>query len=1108
MLISDAGQCLVWGNEMSQLCRIFVLLMMVVATALSAVAQTSKGIIAGVIRDNTGAVIPDASVAITEQATGATRTSRSDAQGAFRMDTVNPGLYTIRVEMTGFATKTVQNLNVQPSIVTDYDPVMIAGGVSQSLIVEANTNTINTENGQLAGTISGVELSTVPIFSLNPIELAVTIPGVQVVDSYLGLGGVGGNFQQIEVNGARPRANNFMMDGQDINDTGIGGQSFNPQIPDIFQTVTAITNSASAEYGRAGGAIVNLVTKSGSNQFHGDVWELYTGSGLDSLDGITRKGKPYPNNPKARYDQHQAGFTAGGPIWKNKLFVFGGLQVSRYYGNSQPIAFEYPDAAGYAQLQAIGGPQVALLDTYLNNGSYLTNYVNVGAANAYGVTSRSGCVGGCAITTALFLRPAVAQQSPDTQWIYRIDFSPRQQDQFSWRYLHDRANFVPDLALNSSGLPGFDGEVGGPTELGQGGWTHIFTPKLLNEFRASETRLNILFQGTPEARANPLYSAPNITFNGQGFGGAATPLGFAQTILPQGTIQDLYQYQDTVSWTHGRQTWRIGTDIGRNIEIDLVAQNAYGGLLYTSGGGASALDNFLDNYLGASGTASKTFGPTRVDPHSWHTAAFAQDDIKVNPEFTLNLGIRYDYLTNPENSLPYPAIDINNPYQSITTVIPVINDKNNVAPRFGFAWNPHGGIFRDGKTAFRGGFGGFYDTDFTNIVTNGAQAAPNAPTGTLICTGSTCPRGLGNSTSLLNTISPTLTGMSTVQSVSNHMVNPLTWQWNFGVERELPAQLKLAINYVGNHGEKLFANQQLNYLVNGARLNPSRGIINIRSNRADSQYNSAQLEVSRQFTHGLFFRAVYVYSKDLDDASEVFGTFASPTSYSANLAANGLHQDWGPSVWDHRHYASFIYSWTPAGFHSSSRGTDALLSVFTRHFTIAGTTQLQSGPYTTFNFAGLDLNDDGSSANDRPLLGNASRPLDTAAFDGYYFGPPFTPGVFYDAATGEPVSPAQEHWVVPHGAQYVPYEIGRNSFANPGTEYWNISAEKDIPTSWFHFDRGMLVMRVEAQNFTNHDNLGPLDINLLDIGTPAYMNRVNPREPMNRHLLLWAKFRF
>ncbi|HEV2575573.1 MAG TPA: carboxypeptidase regulatory-like domain-containing protein [Acidobacteriaceae bacterium] len=1088
--------------------RALSLLLLLAACSFAAMAQTSKGILAGVIRDNTGAVIPSASITITEQATGAARTSHSDAQGTFRVDAMNPGLYTIRVEMNGFVTKVVQDLNVQPSIVTDYDPVMIPGGVSESVLVEANSNTINTENGQLAGTISSAELSSVPIFTLNPIELATTIPGVQVVDSNLGLGGIGGNFEQIEVNGTRPRANNFMMDGQDINDTGIGGQSFNPQIPDAFETVTAITNSASAEYGRAGGAIVNLVTKSGSSKFHGDAWELYSGSGLDSLDGITRKGKPYPNNPKARYDEHQPGFTAGGPIWKNKLFAFGGLVVERYFGNSQPGAFEYPDAAGYAQLQAIGGPQVTLLDSYLYNGSYLTSYVNVGEANAYAITSRPGCPSGCTITTALFERPAVAQQAPETQWIYRIDFTPRQQDQFSWRYLHDRANFVPDLGVNFSGLPGFDGEVGGPTELGQGAWTHIFTAKLLNEFRASETRLDILFQGTPQSQANPLYTAPNITFNGQGFGGAATPLGFAQTILPQGTIQDLYQYQDTVSWTHGRQTWRIGADVGRDIEIDLVAQNANGGLLYTSGGGASALDNFLDNYLGSSGQASKTFGPTRVDPHSWRTATFAQDDVKLTPELTLNLGLRYDYLTNPENSLPYPAVDINNPYQPITTVVPVINDKNNIAPRFGFAWNPHGSVFADGKTVFRGGFGGFYDTDFTNIVTNGAQAAPNAPTGTLTCTGSTCPRGLGNSTGLLNTISPTLTAMSTVQTVSNHMVNPLTWQWNFGIERQLPGQFRIALNYVGNRGEKLFANQQLNYEVNGVRINPSRGIINIRSNRADSEYNSAQVEVSRQYSHGLFVRAVYVYGKDLDDASEVFGTFASPTSYSANLAPNGLHQDWGPSVWDHRQYASFIYSWTPGGFHSSRKGVNTALSVFTRHFTISGTTELQSGPYTTFNFNGLDMNDDGSSANDRPLVANASQPIDTAAFDGYYFGPPYTPGVYYDAATGNPVPPTQEHWLVPHGAQYMPFEIGRNSFENPGTQYWNLSLEKDVPSSWFHLDRGMLVLRVEAQNFTNHDNLGPLDINLLDIGTPAYMNRSNATEPMNRHLLLWAKFRF
>ena len=1067
--------------------------------------QTSKGILAGVVRDKTGATIPGASIVITSQTNGETRTVNTDGQGAFRLDAIEPGLYTVRVEATGFEANSARNLNVTPSIVTSYDPTLTIGQTSETVTVDADSNSVNTENGQLSGTVGTSELASVPIFSLNPIELATTLPGVQVVDSNLGLAGVGGNYQQIEVNGARPRANNFMVDGQDINDVSIAGQAFDPQIPDAFQSLTAITNSASAEYGRAGGAVVNLVTKSGTNQFHGDAWELYSGSGLDSLDGITRQGKPFATNPKARYDLHQFGFTAGGPAWKNKLYGFGSLQLERFYGNSQPGSVELPDAGGYAQLTAIGGPQVALLQNYLYGGSYLTSYTNVGEANAYKISPRSGCSEGCSITTALFERPPVPQQEPDTQWLYRIDFTPRPKDSFSVRYLHDRSSFNPDLALNTSGLPGFDGEVGGPAELGQGTWTHIFSGTLLNEFRASETRVNFLFSPLPQTLANPLSTLYNITFNGQGFGGTLTPLGISQN-MPQGRIEDLYQYQDTVSWTHGRHTLRMGTDIGRQIEVDIVAQNALGGLVFTAGGALSPLDNFLDNYLGASGTASKTFGPTRVNPHSWKSAFFAQDDIKVSSELTLNLGLRYDYLTNPENSLKYPAVDASNPFEAIDTVIPVKNDTNNLAPRFGFAWNPHQGFFHDGKTVIHGGIGVFYDTDFTNIVLNSAQSSPNGPTGNLT---SIDGRGLANATSLLDTIPSTLDPMGSVLSVANNMVNPLTWQWNFGLERQLPAQLKVAVNYVGNHGEKLFNNQQLNYFANGSRIDPDRGVIDVRATHADSEYNSVQTEVSRQFSHGLFFLATYTYGKDLDDSSEVFTTFASPTSYPANLAPDGLGGDWGPSVWDHRHYASFVYSWSPAGLHSSKHSTDTLLSVFTRHFTISGTTQFQSGPHESFNINGIDTNNDGSSFNDRPVIGNPDKPLDTVGFDGFYFNSPdFTPGVYYDGVTGNPTSAADEHWLVPNGSQFVKQEVGRNSFSNPGAQYWNISAEKDVPASWFRAERGMFVFKVQAQNFTNHDNVGPLDINLLDIGTPNYMNKQNAVEPMTRHLLLWAKFMF
>jgi hypothetical protein len=576
--------------------------------------------------------------------------------------------------------------------------------------------------------------------------------------------------------------------------------------------------------------------------------------------------------------------------------------------------------------------------------------------------------------------------------------------------------------------------------------------------------------------------------------------------MPQGRIEDLYQIQDTVSWTHGRHTLRMGADIGRQIEVDIVAQNALGGLIFTAGGALSPLDNFLDNDLGAAGTASKTFGPTRIDPHDWRSAVFAQDDIKLSADLTVNLGVRYDYLTDPANSLKYPAVDIDNPFAPIDTVIPVKNDTNNIAPRLGFAWNPRQGIFHDGKTVFHGGVGAFYDTDFTNIALNSAQSSPNAPTGLLT---STTGRGLGNATSLLGTIAPDLTPMDSVLSVSNHLVNPLTWQWNFGMERQLPAQLKLAINYVGNHGEKLFSNQQLNYFNGDSRLNPDRGDIDIRNTNASSEYNSIQTEVSRQFSHGLFFEAVYTFGKDLDNGSEVFSTFASPTSYPSNLAANGLSQNWGPSVWDHRHYASFVYSWSPIGFHSSNHATDTLLSIFTRHFTIAGTTQFQSGSHSTFNINGLDTNLDGDPVNDRPIVGNKHQPIDTVGFDGFYYNSPdFVPGVYYDGVTNNPTNAASEHWLVPYGAKYMPFEIGRNSFSNPGSQYWNIGAEKDVPAPWLHLERGSFVFKVQAQNFTNHDNIGPLDVNLLDIGTPNYLNKRNAIEPMNRHLLLWAKFNF
>jgi len=346
------------------------------------------------------------------------------------------------------------------------------------------------------------------------------------------------------------------------------------------------------------------------------------------------------------------------------------------------------------------------------------------------------------------------------------------------------------------------------------------------------------------------------------------------------------------------------------------------------------------------------------------------------------------------------------------------------------------------------------------------------------------------------------------------MVNPLTYQYNLGIEREIPGQIKVTLNYVGARGEHLFANHQLNPYYNGARLNTSRSAINVRDNGADSNYNAGQVEVSRSFTHGLQFRASYTLQKALDDASEVFALFSNPnTSYQANLQR--LAQDYGESAWDRRHIASFEYVYSPAGFHSNNELADSFLEAFTRHFIISGTTQFASGPFTDVQIIGLDTNNDLNPVNDRPLVGNPNASIQKIGIDGIYLGG--TPGVYYDLAANNSsstvnilnvVQPSQVRYLIPYGVQYTTHEVGRDSYENPGQSFWNLALEKDIPAKFTHLENGMFVMRVECQNVGNHNNVSVLDTNLLDVGTPAFLNKSAARESTDQNFRLWAKFTF
>ena len=1089
-------------------------------------AQTSKGTLTGVVRDISGAVIADANVTITNVETSESRAAKTSALGAYRLDAIAPGHYILQVVATGFERYEVKSLTIAPSQTVSYDLQLKPGHVSEIISVNASEVLLNQENAAQSSTISSESLAKLPIFSLNPVETLTTAPGVQVIsNSDMSEG------KSIQVSGARPRANNFLIDGEEINDSNIAGQAVQPQIPDMFSDVVIYTHNAPAEFGRASGGVVNMITKSGSNTFHGSTWELYSGSGLESVDGQTRQYTPKNRADKARYNQHQYGFTAGGPIIKNKLFAFGASQWSRYYGMEQANQVTLPDANGVSLLKSLSSGSIAsgtgivatnaaLLLQYLNNATYVNTFKETPGST---VTKYLGtaCVSNdtvCAqgISIAKFLRPSAAIKNPDTQWTYRIDYTPWAKDTFSVRYLHDRNSLTPDFFNNGKALPGFDSDQGGPSELGQGTWTHIFSSNLLNEFRASETRLSSHFGPTAETLANPLYTAFNLDL------ADITELGFNQN-SHQGRDEDMYQWQDTVSWTHGRHTLRAGVDIGRRIEVLLVSQNANGKLNFTTGGtGVSAEGNFLLNQLGPSGDATITYGNTRIDLHSWRSGVFAQDDIKLSPDLTVNLGLRYDYFTAPENALKYPAIDPNNPTAPIDTVIKITPDKNNIAPRVGFAYTPHANNwFADGKTVIRGGFGIFFDSDFTNIAVNSAQSAPNAIAGTLTASKVAAPNGLGNATSLIAQIPHTLSPLSSVMSVTKNLVSPYSPEWNFGVERELPGQIALSATYVGSRGIKLFANQQYNYYNydTGERLDPSRGAINARGNFASSNYNGLEVGVRHNFSHGVTLLGSYVYSKTLDNGSEVFTTDSAATSYAADLEPGGRKYDWGNSTYDHRQYFAVSYVWSPAGLHSGNTGRDALLSAATRNWTISGASRFQSGAYSTVQISGVDTNGDGNAYNDRPLPSNKKAAMSAVGIDGSYVcnadrSACGTPGVYYDLAANNSdgslneVSTSSVRWLIPNGPGYLHQEIGRNSYLNPGMLFNDIALEKAVPTSLLHFDRGQFVLRAEVKNFANHNNVNLPDVNLIDVGTSSFMNIPQARSDTNRSLRFWAKFTF
>ena len=1066
--------------------------------AATVVAQTSKGIIAGTVTDPTGAVIPKAVVSVKSVETGEARTAVTGPTGAYRIDAVDPGHYEIRVSAENFQTVTLQGREVVASMVTPADVRLQVGARTESVEVAARNNAVETENGELSHSISSVEIRQLPIASLNPIELVLTEPGVSDPATRGFSNGI--NFA---VNGQRPRSNNFLIDGQDNNDNFVEGQGFQPINPQAIEEVSVLTNAYDAEFGRGGASVTNVITRGGTNQYHGDVWEYYTGSGLNAIDASNGLTGVTPTKPRS--NTHNFGFTFGGPIVKDNLFFFFSPEWQRFYGNGTSLPFFAPTAQGITDLNAYGSANATLLTKYFSG-------LQAPGTGTCVFTQVAGA--GTCIHFAQTSVRVVPVQSPDTQYTTRLDYLASPSDVLSLRYVHDYQFVSPDFVNNPGSLPGFDSLQGGPSESLGTTWTHTFNPGTVNELRASWGHFSFAFAPTAQDQSNPLLLMPNVSIAG------VDPLFPAlglNTHLPQGREHQTYQLQDAVTLTRGRHIFKAGTDVARLTVKDTIAINNRGVLSYTSGGGYTGLGNFLDDFSGASGNASLTFGNAEVQPKLWQQAYYLQDSWKVRSNLTLDLGIRYEYTNNPENVLPFPAIDPATELSSTTfSAVPVREDHNDWAPRVGFAYSPN--FLGGNKTVVRGGYGLFYDSFFTNLLDNSAAAAPNAVAGLVQATSG--GRGIAGLSSQLAAIPNTLNPFSAVVSVSKNLSSPRVQQYNLDIERELPGNMLATIAYVGAYGQNLYAANQLNPFgglvftggyVSGVspRLDPNRGSIAYRDNSASSNYNAMELKVERRFAKSLMVRGTYTFSRALDTSSEVYTTWVdSPNPQDLLNPAKARSEEYGLSAYNPNQRFAIAYVYEVPGFHSQNEMLDKLAYI-TRGWQWSSVASLQSGLPNTPFVGGIDTNGDGNPFNGRPNLGNPAAPIGTAAIDGAFLGPGFTPGVLYDAFSGAPTTASQVHWLVQPGIG----NVQRNSYYEPGIVTWNTSIARN-----FHVpgtgEKSMFQLRADAFNVLNHANeSNGLDMNVLDVQDPtnptgAYFGNPHYARVGGRTMRLEAKFTF
>ena len=1026
--------------------------------------QTSKGFVVGTVTDPNGASVAGATIKVTNTATGVSRETKSQDDGTYRFDAIDPGTYKLDVTAAGFKTVT-RDVIVAAAQSAEASVALEIGNTAEVVTVTSGTAVeLQTQDGARVNTLGTRQITELPVQGLNPVNLVFTLPGV--VDP----GPLAGGFVQgteFSVNGLRARANNQLIDGLDNNDNSITGQFYQPVLRDGYNEVSVLNSNYSAEYGRAGGAVVNVITKSGTNDFHGSVYDVIIPSKLSALSPFEKAGLGLTKKPVTIENDY--GFSVGGPILKNKLFFFGTIQWSPFRAGGVTSSPVVPTADGFAQLRALfPSGSNANVDRYLATVGDLRGTTGVFTVPLGG--NRPAIAFGTATRTS-------AQPVDDTQYLFRVDWTPSTKDNIAVRYLADNqlfANQVPQFSTLQ--FPGTEVDVPSLIQNAYINWTRMLSGKTTNEFRFGYGRFNVLFNyRNPEQFAG----LPQITFGGSA--SKVTGIGPDAT-FPQGRIFNNYQFQDTITHTRGDHTIRAGFDVMVQRAKQFVPINTQGLLAFTNNSATSTVDafpafgNFVDNFSGTQGTfASKVFGENVDNPDVINQAYFVNDDWRVRPNLTLNLGLRYELYGVAQNTAPFPAFcGFGVP---LLTRCEVKRDKNNFAPRVGFAYTPKffSSLLGQDRTVIRGGVAVNYDIYFNNILSNTMASSPNA-IGVTTRGATAGGRGFANATGTLPTVTPPPSLTATQSTVTTNLHNPKTLVWNLGVQHQLPWNMILDVAYVGSRGIHLFLNEELNPVdpATGLRIHPERGPIQPRTNAGDSNYHSLQTRLERGFRSGLLFRFAYTWSKAIDDVnSEVFVT-SGGTSRASDLLNlfGGRRADRSAASYDVPHAANFTFLYDVPTF-SDNRYVHAI----TNGFTLSGIWRIQSGAPETAYLNGIDINGDGVATNDRPAVNNPNAPRNSVAFSnsvGPDLGfdldpttPDFDPSpTGYWNISGVPINLADARFVVDPNIRTG--LVGRNTLRAPSLSRFDVSLTKAIKIPFTRWENDKFEIRMDFFNVFNH----------------------------------------